>query len=136
VAELPDWEPGAPGVLCVAGPHLIPISTAIRAGSDVIVFALGSSRETLARLRDDPSVAYCLLAKGVAFTAYGSASVIADELEAAPVAAVELRVCEVADHLADGRTEMLDGAHWRRPDPEVAESDAAIAAELRSIAAA
>jgi len=136
VAGLPDWEPGTPGVLCVAGPHLIPISTAIRAGSDRIVFALGSSRETLARLRDDPSVAYCLLGKGVAFTAYGSASVIADELGAGPVAAVELRVSEVADHLADGRTEMLDGAHWRRPDAEVAESDAAITAELCSIAAA
>ena len=134
MAGLPVWEPGTPGVLCVAGPHLIPISTAFRAGSDRIVFALGSSRETLARLRDDPSVAYCLLAKGVAFTAYGSASVIADELEAAPVAAIELRVSDVADHLADGRTEMLEGARYRRPDPEVAESDAAIVAELRGLA--
>jgi hypothetical protein len=133
---LPHWEPGTPAVLCVAGPHAIPVSTAVRAGDDRIVLALGGRRDTLAILRDEPRVAYCLLGEGVAFTAYGSASVVVDELEAAPVAAVELRVESVADHLADGRTEMLDGARWRRPDPDVAASDAAIMAELRRLAAA
>jgi hypothetical protein len=136
VTRLPDWAPGTPGVLCVAGPHAIPVSTAVRAADDRLLLALGSQRETLARLRDDPSVAYCMLGEGVAFTAYGSASIVAEELEAGPVAAVELRVTSVADHLADGRTEMLDGARWRRPDPQVAESDATIMAELGRLAAA
>jgi hypothetical protein len=135
VAGLPDWEPGTPGVLCVAGPHAIPVSTAVRASDERILLALGAQRETLARLRDDPSVALAVLGRGVAFTAYGEASVLVEELEAAPVAAVELRVTSVADHLADGRTEMLEGARWRRPDPEVAESDAAIVAELLRLAA-
>jgi hypothetical protein len=131
---LPDWEPGTPAVLCVAGPHAIPVSTAVRAGPDRILLALAARRESLARLRDDPSVAYCLLGEGVAFTAYGSAAVVADELESAPVAAVELRVESVQDHLADGRTAMLDGARWERTEERYAESDAAIDAELRRLA--
>ena len=135
MAGLPDWVPGTPGVLCVAGPHAIPVSTAVRAGDDRILLALGAQRETLGRLRDDPVVAFALLGEGVAFTAYGEARVLVEELDAAPVAAVELRVSSVADHLADGRTEMLDGARWRRPDPDVAKSDAAIGAELRRLAA-
>ena len=27
---LPHWEQGTPAVLCVAGPHAIPVSTAVR----------------------------------------------------------------------------------------------------------
>jgi hypothetical protein len=130
---LPEWEPGTPGVLCTAGPHAIPVSTAVRAGDDRILLALGSGRETLARLREDPSAALALLGQGVAFTAYGDATVLREELDAAPVAAIELRVTEVADHLEDGRTEMLDGARYRRPDPDVAKADAAIDAELRRL---
>lgn len=133
---LPSWEPGTPGVLCVTGPHAIPVSTAVRAGSDRLLLALGARRETLARLQADPSVAFCLLGEGVAFTAYGEARVVAERLAAAPVAAVELRVTSVADHLADGRTEMSDGARWQRSDEHYAESDAAIAAELRGFAGA
>jgi hypothetical protein len=135
LAALPDWEPGTPGVLCVADMHSIPVSTALRAGDDRIAFALGARRETLARLHRDPRASLCLLGAGVAFTAYGLVALLADELEAAPVAALELRVESVADHLADGRTEMLDGARWRRPDPEIERSDAAIAKELKQRAA-
>ena len=136
MAALPDWQPGTPGVLCVAGLHSIPVSTALRAGEERVLFALGSNRETLAVLHRDPRASLCLLGAGVAFTAYGLVALLAEELAAAPVAALELRVESVADHLADGRTEMLDGARWRRPDAAVAESDAAIAAELRGLAAA
>jgi hypothetical protein len=133
--SLPSWEPGTPGVLCVSGPHAIPVSTAVRADSDRLLLALGARRETLARLQADPEVALCLLGEGVAFTAYGDARVVAERLASAPVAAVELLVTSVADHLADGRTEMLDGARWRRSEERYAESDAAIAAELRGLAA-
>jgi hypothetical protein len=131
---LPSWEPGTPGVLCVSGPHAIPVSTAVRAGADRLLLALGARRETLRRLQADPQVAFCLLGEAVAFTAYGEARVVAERLASAPVAAVQLRVTSVADHLADGRTEMLDGARWRRTEERYAESDAAIAAELRGLA--
>ena len=122
-------------MLCVSGPHAIPVSTAVRAAPDRLLLALGLKRETLSVLRCHPAVAYCLLGDGVAFTAYGYARVLADELSAAPVAAVEVRVESVQDHLADGRTAMLDGARWERTDPKISESDAAIDSELRRLAA-
>jgi hypothetical protein len=131
VDELPSWPQGTPAVLCVAGRHPIPVSTLVRAGDDRVLFALGRKRETLRRLRQDPMAALCLLAEGVAFTAHGQATVIAEELDAADtVVAVELRVERVQDHLADGRTEMLDGARWRWIDEESAEKDPLIVAEL------
>ena len=60
---LPTWPPGTPAVLCVAGPHAIPVSSYVRAGDDRILLALGSRRETLARLRADPGAAFCVLAR-------------------------------------------------------------------------
>ena len=132
--ELPDWQPGTPAVLCVQGPHLIPVSTAARAAPDRIVFALARRRDTLARLRDDPAAALCMLGAGIAFTAYGEAGVLRDELDASPhVAALELRVSRVQDHLADGRTEMLDGARWRFTSDEATSADAAVRAELAAL---
>lgn len=117
-------------MLCVAGPHAIPVSTATRAADDRLVFALGSRREALARLRSDPAVAFCLLSRGLAFTVHGSARVLREKLDSAPVAAVELRVERVQDHLADGRTEMLAPPAWRWLDEKAAASDALIRAEL------
>jgi len=37
---------------------------------------------------------------------------------------------QVQDHLADGRTEMLDGARWRWRDEEFGAADEQILAEL------
>ena len=129
--RLPDWERGTPAVLCVAGPHPIPITAFLRAGDDRILMSIGRRRETLRRLRDDPSVALLLMGDGLAFTAHGRATVIAEELEAADtVVAVELRVERVQNHLADGRTEMLDGARWEWCAPEHGEAEDAILAEL------
>jgi hypothetical protein len=134
VERLPHWERGTPAVLCTAGPHPIPVSTAVRVGDDRVLFALGSEREALRRLRADPRAALCVLGRGVAFTAHGQARVIAEELEAAEtVVTVELRVERVQDHLADGRTEMLDGARWRWRDERFAEAEEAIVAELRRL---
>jgi hypothetical protein len=135
--ELPVWPQGTPAVLCVAGPHAIPVSTVVRADGQRILFALGRKRETLRRLRDDPGVALCMLAEGMAFTAHGRAEVVAEDLDAADtVVAVELRVERVQDHLADGRTEVLDGARWRWIDEEAAAADPKIVAELRRLSAA
>jgi hypothetical protein len=134
-AVLPSWEVGTVGVLSLGDTHSIPISTAVRAGDDRLLFALGSRRETLAKLREDPAASMCLLGEGLAFTARGTATVIREPLECADhVAALVLRVERIQDHLADGRTEMLAGARFRRPDAEVAQADAAIVTELGQIA--
>jgi hypothetical protein len=132
--RLPEWERGTPAVLCVAGPHPIPITAYLRAGDDRIVLALGRRRETLRRIREDPAAALLLMAEGMAFTAHGRASVIAEELEATDTAvAVELRVDRIQDHLADKRTEMLDGARWRWCAEEHGEAEDAILAELTEL---
>jgi hypothetical protein len=131
---LPTWPPGTPAVLCVAGPHAIPVSTYVRAGDDRVLVALGSRRETLSRLRTDPKAAFCILGKGIAFTAHCHATILGS-LEAAPSnVAVELRVHDVQDHLADGRTEILDGAGWRWLDEEAAAAAPRIVAELEELA--
>lgn len=131
--ELSHWEPGSAGVLCVAGPHAIPISTAVRAADDRLVFALGSRREALVRLRSEPVVAFCLMAEGLAFTAHGTARVLSEELDSAPVVGVGMQVERVQDHLADGRTEMLSAPGWRWLDEKAAASDPEVRAELERL---
>jgi Pyridoxamine 5'-phosphate oxidase len=132
--RLPQWERGTPAVLCVAGPHPIPVSTAVRAGDDRVVLAIGRERETLRRLRADPAAALLVMGAGVAFTAHGEARVVAEQLEAADtIVAVELRVARVQDHLADGRSLMLDGARWRWATEELAAADQATFAELERL---
>ena len=129
--RLPEWERGTPAVLCAAGPHPIPVTAFLRAGDDRVRLALGRDRETLRRLREDPAAALLLMGAGVAFTAHGRVRVIAEELEAADtVVAVELTVERLQDHLADGRTEMLDGARWRWCAQEHGDAEDAILAEL------
>ena len=131
---LPQWERGTPAVLCVAGPHPIPVTAYLRAGDHRMLLALGRKRETLRRLRDDPAVALLLMGSGLAFTAHCRARVIAEKLEAADtVVAVELTVERIQNHLADGRTEMLDGVRWRWCADEHGEAEDAILAELANL---
>ena len=133
--RLPEWERGTPAVLCAAGPHAIPISTAVRVADDTIRFALGREREMLRRLREDGRAALLVMGEGLAFSAYGTVAVVAEELQVADtVVAVELRVERVQDHLADGRTEMVDGARWRWTDARLAEAEPKIWEELERFA--
>ena len=118
-------------ILVVSGPHAIPVSSYVRDGDERILLALGSRRETLARLRADPAVAFSVVAQGVAFTAHCTAAIVRESMEVAPAnTAVELRVERVQDHLADGRTEIVDGARWRWADAEAAALQPEILAEL------
>ena len=133
---LPHWQPGTPAVLVVAGSHAIPVSTATRAGDRRLLFALGRRRETLARLRDDPAATLCVLGQGVAFSAYGDASVLRERLESVPVVPVELRVDRIQDHLSDGRTDMLGAASWRWREQRDREADRQVGEELRRLAGA
>jgi hypothetical protein len=129
--RLPEWQRGTPAVLCVAGPHPIPITAYLRAGDDRVLMALGRRRETLRRLREDSAAALLLMGEGLAFTAHGRARVIAEELDAADtVVAVELAVESIQNHLADGRTEIVDGARWRWCAEEHGEAEDEILAEL------
>ena len=129
------WPLRAPGLLIVAGPHAIPISTAVRAGDRRLILGLARRRETLERLRADPQAAFALLAEGLAFTAYGQAVVVREKLEDMPnLSAVELRVDRVQDHLADGRTEMLDQARWRWKSDEAREVDNTVVTEIEALA--
>jgi hypothetical protein len=74
------------------------------------------------------------MAEELAFTAHGRARVIAEELEVTDtVVAVELRVERLQNHLADERTEMLDGARWRWCSEEHGEAEDAILAELAGL---
>ena len=132
--RLPHWERGTPVVLCADGPHPIPVSTAVRASDDRVVFALGRGREALRRLRAELAAALLVMGEGVAFTAFGEVRVVSERMEAADtIVAVELRVSRVQDHLADGRTVLLDGARWRWARDDLAAADAAIFAELERL---
>ena len=132
---LPSWPAGTAAVLCVAGPHAIPVSTPVRAGDRRVLLALGGRRETLRRLREEPAAALCVMAEGLAFTAKGEARVVKDGVEAAPaLVVVELAVAELVDHLADGRTEMQAPPAWRWLDEKAAESEPRIRAELEALA--
>jgi hypothetical protein len=134
---LPDWPPGTVAVLSTGAgaPHAIPLSTAVRAGDRGVLFALARTRESLARLREDPRCALTILAGGdVAFTADGRARVVEDPMAVAEnVVAVALDVERVQSHV-DPRFAIEAGVQWRWVDAEAAERDAAIHAALRRLA--
>jgi nitroimidazol reductase NimA-like FMN-containing flavoprotein (pyridoxamine 5'-phosphate oxidase superfamily) len=81
--ELPRFEPGTVAILSTGGgaPHAIPVSNWIARGPRVLL-ALARRRESLARLRREPQVAFTVLAQGVALTAHARASVLAETLAA------------------------------------------------------
>jgi len=133
--KLPRWERGTAAVFCAAGPHPIPVTTAIRASDHRVLLTLGGRRETLRRVRATPHAALCVLTEGLAFSAIGLAKVVQEGLkEASGLAVVELDVVELVDHLLDGRTDMLSPAGWRWLDDDSAEPK--VLAELERLAAA
>ncbi len=136
MAALPHWPPGTVALLATGAgaPHVIPVSTALRAGDDRVLLALAHRRHSLRRLREDPRAALALLAAGdVAVTAHGLAAVVADPLPGAEnVAAVELRVQEVQDH--GSRRFVIDaGVAWRWVDAEAEQGDVATRAALAAL---
>src|SRR4051812_29958573 len=132
---LPEWPAGTVAVLSTAGPHAIPVSTAVRAGPRRIVLALARTRASLARLRAEPRCAVTILAAGdVAFTAHGQAALVADPMDvAAGVAALAIDVERIQSH-ADRRFTVEGGVRWRWVDADAAARDAAIHAALADLA--
>ena len=127
---IPDWPPGTVAVLTTAGPHAIPVSTALPAGPTSVLLALGPNRGSLARLRADPRCALAVLAEGVAITLRGRATEVG---EAAGTVAVRLEVEAVDDH--DQPTFAIEaGVRWRWTDDEAERRDAEVRAALRQLA--
>jgi hypothetical protein len=132
---LPDWPAGTVAILATAGPapHAIPVSTAVRAGQRTIVLALAAGRESLARLRTDPSVAVAIVAEGnVALTAYGRAEPLEDRM---PDGVVAIRVA--VERLQDHRRAAFvieAGVRWRWTDAREQERDARVRTALERIA--
>jgi len=127
---IPDWPAGTVAILTTAGPHAIPVSTALRTGARTVVFALGPSRGSLARLREDPRCALALIADGVAVTLRGRATEIG---EAAGTVAIRLDVEAVDDH-AQPTFAIEAGVQWRWTDPEAERRDAEVRAALAQLA--
>jgi hypothetical protein len=131
---LPAWTPGTVAILSTTddggAPHAIPVSTALREDDRAIVLGLAASRASLAFLRARPAVALCVLGAGVAFTAYGTATIAGEDV--AGVVAVRIAVAAVADHRRP--TFALDApVAWRWTDAEAAARDAAVHAALEEI---
>jgi hypothetical protein len=136
MAVLPHWPPGTVALLATGAgaPHVIPVSTALRAGDERVLLALAHRRESLRRLREDPRAALALLAAGdVAVTAHGIAAVVADPLPGAEnVVGVELRVDDVQDH-GSRRFVIDDGVAWRWVDEEAEMGDVATRTALAAL---
>jgi hypothetical protein len=134
-ARLPRWPDGTVVILVTGGgdPHAIPVSAALRAGDQRVLLGLARSRDSLARLRRDPRVALSITAGGdIAVTAYGSATVLDEQLTAA-VAAVAVAVDRVQDH--NRPTFEIDaGVTWRWTDATAARRDEETRAALARLA--
>ena len=123
---IPEWPPGTVAILSTAGPHAIPVSTAMAAGPTTVLLALGPSRGSLARLREDPRCALAVIAEHVAVTLRGRATVIG---EAAGAVAVRLDVESVDDH-RQPTFAIEAGVRWRWTDPAAERRDTEVRAAL------
>jgi Pyridoxamine 5'-phosphate oxidase len=136
---LPAFPDDLVGVLATAdatGPAAIPVSALWRVDGHRILLALAPGRRSLARLREQPTVALALIAEGFSVTAHGEARVVAEPLIGAEfVVAVELRVAEVTDTLGS-RTLVHAGIRWGWRDEISAERHAQVRAALASLAKA
>jgi len=120
---LPDWPEGTVTVLSTGAgaPHAIPVSAAIRRGPRELALALALARESLVRLREDPRCAVTVLARGVAITVHGYATV---ERELERIAVVRIDVDSIQDH-SSPRFEIDAGVqwHWTSDEAEVADAE-------------
>jgi hypothetical protein len=115
------------------GPHVIPVSAALRAPDGHLWLALAQSRGSLGRLRADPRVAVLVLATGnIAATLYGPATVV-DEAIADGVAAVRVDVTHTAHHERASFV-IESGVSWHWTDETARARDAEVNAALVRLA--
>jgi hypothetical protein len=125
------WPAGTVVMLATQGdgPHVIPVSAALRAADGDVLLALARSRGSLARLRADPRVAVLVIAaQNLAVTIHGRA-VVVDEALLDGIVAVRVRVETVAHH---ERASFLieSGVIWRWTDETAKVRDAEVNAAL------
>lgn len=136
--ELPDWPESTASVLATVdgdgAPHMIPVSTALRAGSMRIVFALGPKRGSYERLQHEARAALLVMAPDAAFTAEGTVRLVAEPLnEDGLVNGMEMTVQTIWDH--NGPTfGMDDGVRWHWTDEEAKRGDDAAHRSLADLA--
>ena len=130
-AELPHWPDGTVAILATGAgaPHAIPVSTIVRAGPRTILLALGSRRESLARLREEPRCALAIHAEDLTITVHGHAEVIND---LGRVVAVRVDVDEIQNHMKPDFT-IDDGVAWHWTDETAAHADAEVRAALQAL---
>jgi hypothetical protein len=110
-------------------PHAIPVSAIVRAGPRAVLLALARSRESLARLREEPRCALAILADGLAVTVHGHAEVVND---LGRVVAVRVEVDEIQDHARPEFT--IDaGVRWHWTDADAERADAEVRAALEAL---
>jgi hypothetical protein len=129
---IPDWPPGTVAILTTNGddgPHAIPVSTALRAGPDAVLLALGPRRGSLARLRVDPRCALTVIAGGTAVTLRGRATIAGD---AAGTVALRIAVEAVDDH-AQPTFAIAEGVRWEWTDADAERRDAEVRAALERL---
>ncbi len=130
-----SWPAGTVVMLATqgAGPHVIPVSAALRASDGDVLLGLAASRGSLARLRDDPRVAVLVLAApDIAATLHGEA-VVLDEALVDGVVAVRVKVKSVARH--ERATFVIEsGVAWRWTDEAAQARDAEVNAALARLA--
>jgi hypothetical protein len=129
---IPDWPQGTVAILVTSGPHAIPVSTARRAGPEEVLLALGPSRGSLARLREDPRCALVVIAGGTAVTLRGRAAIAG---EAAGTVAVRIAVEAVDDH-AQPTFAIHEGVRWAWTDADARARDEQVRAALASLGSA
>jgi hypothetical protein len=129
---IPEWPPGTVAIFTTTGAdglHAIPVSTARRAGPDTVLLALGPSRGSLARLREDPRCALAVMAGGTAVTLRGRATIAG---EAAGTVAVRIDVEAVDDH-AQPTFAIHEGVRWEWTDADAGSRDEQVRAELERL---
>ena len=126
---LPDWPEATVAVLTTGRCHQIPVSLARRAGEREIVIGLAPTRASLANLRDDPRCAVTVVAAGLAFTAYGVATIE----DADAIVAARIAVDTITDHGQD-TFEIMSGVSWRWTDDDAERRDAGAREALRRLA--
>jgi len=130
-----SWPAGTVVALATQGdgPHVIPVSAALRTPDGDVLLALARSRGSLARLEVEPRVAVLVLAAAdIAVTLYGHAVVLDDALADA-VVAVRVNVERVAHHERASFV-IESGVSWRWTDEAAAARDAEVRAALARLA--